>query len=354
VVKRFLGDLRELIVPILATILGLLVGTVFIVAAGKDPVIAYQAFVHSVVGSPRAIGETLVSTMPLIFTGLAVALAFRCGLFNIGVEGQWLVAQGAAAWAGFTLTFLPAGIHSAVTILFGMVAAALWASIAGVLKAYRGVHEVINSIMLNYTGWYLMHYVVMNLMRDPKGTAGTPAMAATAMFSQGLIQGSRLNAGLFIALAAAFVVWFFLWKTPSGYEIRAVGFAPGAAEYAGISVKRNIVLAMALSGALAGMGSAVQLLGISGKFYEPLGFVGYGFDGIAVALVGRNHPMGVVLAALLFGILDRGGSGMQASDAMVPKTIILIVQGVVIFFVAAEGLWQFMKNRRIKSEVKSA
>lgn len=338
--------LRELVVPILATIIGLLVGTVFIVLAGKDPVVAYQAFARAVAGEPRMFGETLVSTIPLIFTGLAVALAFRCGLFNIGIEGQYLIAAAATAWVGFAVD-LPKGLHVTVALAAGVAAGALYAAIPGVLKAYRGVHEVINSIMLNYAGLYFAHWLVMSTMRDPKGGASTPPMKETALFAQGLIQGSRLHFGLWVALAAAFLVWLFLWKTPRGYEIRAVGFAPGAAEYAGINVKTNVVLAMALSGALAGLAAAVQTVSLSGKMYEPMGFVGYGFDGIAVALVGRNHPVGVVLAALLFGAMERGGAMMQAV-AEVPKTVIWVVQGVVIFFVAAEGLWKFMKNKRTK------
>lgn len=343
---------RGLAVPVVATLLGLLVGTLFILLAGADPVTAYQAFGHAVFGEPRMFGETLVSTIPLIFTGLAVALAFRCGLFNIGVEGQYLVGQLAAAWVGYRFV-LPGVVHPAFAMLAAMAAGAVWAGIAGLLKAYRGVHEVINTIMLNYIGLYFTNWLLMAYLREPSGAAGaaTPTVRPTAALAQGLIQGSRLHAGLWIGLVAAAIVWFFLWKTAAGYEIRAVGLSPGAAEYAGINVAGNIVLAMALSGALAGLSGGVQTLAIAGRFYEPSGFAGYGFDGIAVALVGRNHPFGVVLAALLFGALERGGPAMQAI-AGVPKAVIYIVQGSVIFFVAAEGLWSFLKNRHTAKEVK--
>ncbi|HEY3365606.1 MAG TPA: ABC transporter permease [Symbiobacteriaceae bacterium] len=345
---------EALTVPVLATALGLLVGTLFILLAGKNPLEAYAAFAQAVAGEPRMFGETLVSSIPLVFTGLAVMLAFRCGLFNIGVEGQYLLAQVFAAWAGFALV-LPGWLHPVVAMLAGMVAGALWASIVGLLKAYRGVHEVISSIMLNYTGLYLSHYLLLYYLRDPGGAFGaaTPAIRPTAALTQGLIAGSRLHTGLWVALLAAFLVWVFLWKTPAGYEVRAVGLAPGAAEYGGISVAKNIVLAMALSGALTGLAGAVQTLGLNGKFYEPGGFVGYGFDGIAVALVGRNHPVGVVLAALLFGALERGGPIMQAV-AGVPRAVIWVVQGTVIFFVAVEGLWRFLQRRRAAQEVKAA
>ncbi|MFZ5827392.1 MAG: ABC transporter permease [Bacillota bacterium] len=350
--KAIREGLEAVAIPLLATVLGLVVGTIFILVAGKDPILAYQAFARAVAGSPRGFGETLVSTIPLIFTGLAVSLAFRSGLFNIGVEGQYLVAQIATVVVGYTVS-APGYIHPALAILAGALAGALWATIAGLLKAYRGVHEVINSIMLNYVGLYLCNYLLNAYLRAGSGQASTHPVAKTAELAQGLIEGSRLHTGLYIALLAALVVWVILWKTPAGYEIRAVGLSPGAAEYAGISVARNIVLAMALSGALAGMAGAVQTLGVNRRFFETTAFVGYGFDGIAVALVGRTHPVGVVLAALLFGALDRGGPLMQAT-AGVPKAVIWIVQGTVIFFVAAEGIWRFLRNRKLKKEVQTA
>lgn len=344
--------LEAITIPVLATVLGLVVGTLFIFVAGKDPVAAYQAFARAVAGEPRMFGETLVSTIPLIFTGLAVSLAFRSGLFNIGVEGQYLVAQIAAVVVGFTLS-APGFIHPVLAILAGAVAGALWGIIAGLLKAYRGVHEVINSIMLNYVALFLCNWLLDAYLRAGSGQASSKTVAATAALTQGLIEGSRLHTGLWWALAAALVVWVILWKTPTGYEIRSVGLSPGAAEYAGISVAKNIVLAMALSGALAGMAGAIQTLGVNRKFFETTAFVGYGFDGIAVALVGRTHPLGVVLASLLFGALERGGPMMQAS-AGVPKAVIYIVQGTVIFCVAAEGIWRFLRNRKLKTEVKTA
>lgn len=357
--NRLNNLLRELTVPVLAILAGFLVGTIFIIAAGKNPLDAYSYFFLYVAGDAAKFGETLVSTTPLILTGLSIALAFRCGLFNIGVEGQYLIGQVASAWTGFFFT-MPAWlppvvqgfVHPLLAMLIGMLAAGLYAGIVGVLKAYRGVHEVINSIMLNWSGLYFTHWLLMSQMKE-QGSSATPRIKETADLIQGLIPGSRLHVGIFIALLAAFLVWVFLWKTPAGYEIRAVGFAPGAAEYAGINVKKNIILAMVLSGALTGLAASIQTLGLARKFYEPGGFAGFGFDGIAVALVGRNHPVGVVLAAFLFGALDRGGQGMQAG-ADVPKTVMWVVQGVVIFFVAAEGIWKFLKNRRAKKEAKTA
>ncbi|MFZ5815537.1 MAG: ABC transporter permease [Bacillota bacterium] len=350
--KAFREAAEAVSIPVLATLVGLAVGTIFILLVGKDPIVAYQAFARAVAGSPRGFGETLVSTIPLIFTGLAISLAFRSGLFNIGVEGQYLVAQIATVVVGYGIS-APGWLHPALGMLAGALAGAFWASIAGLLKAFRGVHEVINSIMLNYVALFLSNWMLNAFLRAGSGQASSNPVHPTAAFAQDLIAGSRLHAGLWWALVAAFVVWVLLFKTPAGYEIRAVGLSPGAAEYAGISVPRNVVLAMGLSGALAGMAGAVQTLGINRVFFETTAFAGYGFDGIAVALVGRTHPVGVVLAALLFGALDRSGPVIQAS-AGVPKAIIYIVQGTVIFFVAAEGIWRFLRNRRLKTEVKSA
>lgn len=345
--------LQSAVVPVLAIVLGLIVGTIFIFISGADPLEAYEAMFNGIAGTPRALGETLVTTTPLIFTGLAVALAFRCGLFNIGVEGQYLVAMMASALTGYYL-HLPKLLHILVALAAGALAGGIWAAIVGLLKAYRGVHEVINSIMLNYIGLYFTHYLLMYRFREPsQRAAATPYIQETARLTSGLIPGSRLHTGFFIALLAAFFVWFFLWKTPAGYEIRAVGHSPGAAEYAGINVKKNIALAMFLSGILSGLAGAVQVQGVMYKFYEQMGFVGYGFDGIAVALLGRNHPVGVILGALLFGALTQGSGPMQAI-AGVPKTVVWIVQGTVVFFVAAENMLKYLRRRRAKAEVKTA
>lgn len=353
--KRFSTRLQEaLLVPALAVGAGLLVGAVFILMAGRNPLTAYGALLYAVAGEPRMFGETLVSVTPLILTGLASALAFRCGLFNIGAEGQYLLAQVAAVWAGYSLS-LPGWLHPGVAMLSGMAAAAVWAAIPGLLKAYRNVHEVINTIMLNYIALALCNYLLHAFMKDPGGVSGaaTPPVRPTAQLTQGLIAGSRLHWGLGVALLAALAVWVFLFKTPYGYEIRAVGFAPRAAEYGGISMRRSIVLAMALSGALAGLAGAIQSLALNHKFYETASFIGLGFDGIAVALLGRTHPVGVILAALLFGALDRGGPLMQGI-AGVPKATVLVIQGAVIFFVAADGMWRFAVRRKARTEVKAA
>lgn len=348
------GHLGERIgTPILALLFALCVGVVLILWAERDPFKAYGALIAGSLTSWQSISEMLVNGTPLIFTGLSVALAFRCGLFNIGAEGQFIVGQMGAAWAGFAFTGLPAIIHLPLTLLFGIAAGMLWGSVPGFLKAKRGVHEVIITIMMNYIALYLTHYLVVGpLMAPPRYLPVTRAIAETAKLPRLLAWISpnlRVNAGLILALLTALFIFWLLWKTTTGYEIRAVGFNQNAAKYGGISVSKNIVLAMVLAGGLSGMAGAVQVMGIQYKFVDIFSFTGYGFDGIAVALMGNNHPAGVVLGSLLFGTLSTGASRMQLT-ADVPKQIIVILQAVIIFFVAAEQLVKLIANAKKKTD----
>ncbi|MGE5653409.1 MAG: ABC transporter permease [Bacillota bacterium] len=345
--KNFTASLRDLLVPLLAVLFGLLVGALAMLWVGKNPLLAYSYLVEGVFGSVYGFGETLVDTIPLIFTGLAVAFAFRCGLFNIGVEGQYMFATLIVAYVGVKWTWLPTPIHLVVTIVAGALAGGLWAGIPGVLKATRGVHEVINSIMLNYIALYVVNYFVAGAFKAPNMQA-TPAVAPGIVLPK-ILPPSRAHAGIFIAVLAAVVVYWLLWRTTLGFQIRAVGHNLFAAEYAGISVPKNIVLAMVISGVLSGLAGASQILGLSTRTFQYFGFPGFGFNGIAVALIGRNHPAGVVLGAFLFGILGRGSVTMQAAD--VPKQIIAIVQASIIFFVAADEIIRWLLSRYRKEVV---
>jgi ABC-type uncharacterized transport system permease subunit len=324
---------RQLLLPVGAILLALLVGAVFILISGRNPILAYRALVLGAFGDLFSIGETLENTTPLILTGLAFAFAFRARLFNIGIEGQFLIGALATTWAGANLA-LPPVIHLIVALLAGAIAGALWAGIAGVLKATRGVHEVISTIMLNFIALFLIDYLVTGPMQEPSPEAfpQTAQVLETAQLVK-IMPPSRLSAGIIIALLAAALIWWLLWKTTVGYEIRAVGLNPSAAEYAGIKVNYNIVLAMLISGALAGLGGGIIITGLFLRYTQ--GFSpGYGFTAIAVSLVGANNPPGVVLAAFLFGAMAQGARGMQAL-AEVPQVTVLIIQALVIFFVAA-------------------
>jgi len=345
-------QLKKLALPLGAILLGFIVGSVIMLFIGKNPLTAYSALLFGAFGDLNRIANTLARATPLIFTGLAVAFAFRCGLFNIGVEGQLLIGALSAAYVGTALVGLPVFVHLPLTILAAMLAAAVWGAIPGVLKAKRGVHEVINTIMMNFIAFAIVAFTITGPLKAP----GDIPQSSEVLESAQLIRlssiadwsTSRLNAGILIALAVCVIIYFLLWKTTIGYEIRAVGLNLFAAEYGGISVKRNIVLAMAISGALAGLAGAERVLGFHGTYI--LGFSpGYGFEGIAVALLGKNHPVGVILAAILFGSLSSGGRWMSFETG-VPTDIVTVLQAVIIFFVAAEGIVKTVFKYRKKAK----
>lgn len=337
---------------LVAVLLALLVGAVVILWAGRNPLLAYYALWTASFGSWRGFGEALVSITPLIFTGLSVAFAFRTGLFNIGAEGQFIVGQMGAAVAGYIFTGLPAIIHVPLALLSGALVGAIWGGIPGLLKARLGAHEVINTIMMNYIALYFTHYLVIGPLKGHSYLPVTEQVLDSAKLWR-FLPPTRANIGFFVALAMAAVVYFILWRTTLGYECRAVGLNPEAAEYAGISVSRNLVTSMLISGALAGMGGAVQVLGVQHRFYDLFGFTGYGFDGIAVALLGNNHPLGIIAGASLFGILSRGSQNMQ-SVAQVPKEVIGIVQAAVVLFIAADYLIRKMVSWRSSRKTANA
>ncbi|NLJ80505.1 MAG: ABC transporter permease [Firmicutes bacterium] len=332
-----------LAVPLAAIALGLLIGAVLMLVTGTNPILGYGALLRGSFGSAVDFSETLVYVNPLIFTGLSIAVAYRAGLFNIGAEGQIIAGMLAAALIGFKFAGLPRLLHLPLTLLAGMGAGAFWAAVPGYLKAKFGVHEVVNSIMMNYVALHLSHYLVTGPLQDPKTTLPySPDIAPTARLWRFLApfgEQYRVNTGIFIGVAAAFLVYWLLYKTTAGYEIRAVGFNPPASDYAGMDTSASLAKAMLISGALAGLAGTVQVMGIQFKFLDLFGFEGFGFDGIAVALVGKNNPFGILATAFLFGTLHRGSQTMQAM-AGVPKETIGIVQAIIIFAVAAEGLIQ--------------
>lgn len=337
-IQQLIGNL---VMPIVAVIFGLLIGAIFMLAIHKDPLEAYLVLWNSSFGSLRGFYETLVNTTPLIFTGLAVAFAFRTGLFNIGGEGQFLVAYTATAWVGYALS-LPWFLHIPLALVAGIIAGGLWGGFAGYLKATLGVHEVITTIMMNYIALYFTGYLIGGPLMKPGPIPATPKILKSSYLWR--IPHSRLNLGFLIAILVAILIYYILWKTTIGYEVRAVGLNSNAAEYGGINVARNMVLAMFISGALAGLAGSVQVMGLDHRAYQPFGAIGFGFTGIAVALLGKNHPGGVILGAFLFGILSRGANQMQ-SMAGVPKEVIQIIQALIIFFVAAEYMFTLLVRR---------
>jgi len=322
--------LRSLGAPFISVALALVVGAIIIAVAKLSPFAALSALWQGAFGSPQAFAETLTQTTIFLFTGLGVALAFRAGLFNIGAEGQLIIGALCAAETGAAL-HLPTPLEVPLCFLAGAAGGAAWALIAGWLKAFYGANEVITTIMLNYIAFFGVNYLVSGPLHGSTPAPETAPIAATAVLHP-LIAGTRLTVAFPLAVAAAVLAWWWLQHTVAGYELRALGKSERAARYAGISTRAVILQTMALSGALAGLGGASEVLGLLHRFNAELS-PGYGFTSIAVALLAQSNPLGVMLSALLFGGLQNGALGMQAI-AGVPKDLISVIEGLVILFVA--------------------
>ena len=340
---------RSASIPLGSVLLALLIGAILLLISGASPLEAYRALFRGSFGDARAIGRTLEKATPLVFSGLAVAFAFKAGLFNIGAQGQLIFGAVTAAAIGFMIEGLPPLVHAPLALLGGALAGALFGAIPGMLKTYTGAHEVITTIMLNYVAINFTDYLANGPLKDPTPgniVARTPAIEASARIPA---LGS-IPIGFIIALAVAAATWWLLWHTTIGYEIRTVGLNPAAARYAGMRVSLTIILTMALSGLMAGMGGAVETLGIIGRF-QPGFNVGLGFDGITIALLGKTHPLGVIPAALLVGAMRAGSSQMQF-DANVATEIIDVILAIILFFVAAETIMRWILRTRAVSEEK--
>jgi general nucleoside transport system permease protein len=329
---------QTLLVQALAVLTALALGAVLIWVTGGDPVLAYLGLWEGSLGRADSLSETAIWAVPYILAGLAVGLAFRGGLFNIGAEGQLSVGALAAAWVGYRLTGLPWPLHMLVAILGGVVVGGLWAGIAGVLKARTGAHEVITTIMLNYVALLGAGYLLSGPLKDPNPfvvVAQTPKVLESARIPV-LIEGYRLHWGIGLALVMVWACWWLLFRSTIGFAIRTVGLNAAAARFAGISVGGTIVLTMLLSGGLAGLAGAIEVLGVN-YYHTPAFSSGYGFDSIAVALLARSHPLGVVPSALLFAGLRAGATRMQFVS-QIPIDVISIIQGIVLLLVAADEL----------------
>ena len=358
---------QTLTMPALAVLTGLILGAIAILITGENPITAYGALFGGSFGTPQqfiagfqsyfATGETkellraiypftesLVAATPYIFAALSVALGFRCGLFNIGAEGQVLIGALCSAYVGYSIVGLPAFIHLPLALLAGAAGGAVWGMIPGYLKARFGAHEVVNTIMMNWIAFKLSDWLLNGPMKSSGFRPVTPTIESSAELPRFFADPLRFNWGFVVALLAAWFVYWFLFKTTLGFEIRSVGANPDAAKYAGMNVTRNFVLVMALAGALAGLAGSSQVLGVD--HWVGQGFSsGYGFDSIALALLGKSHPVGVVLSALLFGFLRSGATRMQ-SLAGIPIDIISIVQGLVVIFVAAPAIIRWIYRIR--------
>ena len=372
--RRVLGSA---VVPALAVLTAFIVGSIFILITdfenlsklGTDPIgaiggafgliiQAYQSMIVGAFGDParimaaleggdpkklasaiRPITETLVAATPLIFTGLAVAVSFRSGVFNIGVEGQFILGAFGATVAALVLRDAPAPLILVVAVLVGMGCGALWGFIPGVLKARTGAHEVITTIMLNYVAFQIVLFGLRSDFLRQEGSSSpiskvlTPFVDVPSMID---LPAIRLHWGFVLALLMAVLVSWFMFKTTKGFELRAAGFNLHAARYAGMSAGGSIMLAMAISGGLAALGGSMEVIGTVGQMSNDLSS-GFGFNAIALALLAGNRPAGVVAAALLFGALRTGGGLMQVKTG-IPLDLLFFIQALVIMFVAAPRL----------------
>jgi len=346
---------NAILVPVLAVFTALVIGALVILWAGGNPIAAYIGLFQGGFGSLRALSETAVWATPYIFAGLAVALAFKGGLFNIGAEGQLALGATAAAWIGYALpdvlgVQIPGLIHLFLVVAGGMAAGAIWGAIPGWLKAKTGAHEVINTIMMNYIALNMVSYLLNGPWKDPNPLnviARTPSIAEGARIPP-IFAGYRIHWGFVLALLVAYLVWWLLYKTTLGFEIRTAGANPDAAKYSGVNVGLIIVLTMAISGALAGLAGVVEVSGLN--YRHELGFsTGYGFDAIAIALLGKTHPAGVVLASILFGGMRNGGTRMQFVT-QIPIDVISIIQALILLFVAADAIIRQICRIKVKEE----
>jgi len=335
-----ISRVQGIVVPIVSVLLALALGGILIWLQGVNPFTAYWFLFSSALGDTDGLLRVMEKSTPLILTGLAVTVGLRTGLFNIGAQGQLLIGAIGTAWAAYNFQ-MPAVIHLPFAIAFGMLCGAAWASIAGALRAYRSVSEVITTIMLNAVAIALVDYLASDPLKEPdQPLSRTPAIQPTAA----LPDFGIVPSGFVLAILVALFFGWFLVRTTQGFRFNTVGLNPSAANYAGIGVKKTIFLAMAVSGALAGMGGAVETLGITGRF-EPAFNAGLGFDGITIALLARANPIATIPAALLVGTLRAGAAGLQFETGIEPEVVDVIL-ALTLLFVAAPIVARLLFRKR--------
>ncbi len=346
-----------IVVPLGAALAALLIGAILIAALGGDPIVGYRALVNGAFGSTNAIADTLVRATPLLFVGVGICIAFRSGVINIGGEGQFILGALAATVLTLNMDGFPGWVIILAATIAGFLGGALWGAIPGYLKAKFNVNEILSTVMMNVIAVQFMNYLLSGPLIDPvqieRGTRLPETARFTAAADLPRLVPTRLHLGAGLAVILAFVVWILLWRTSIGYRIRAVGLNPHAARYAGISVSKYAMLSLTLSGALAGVGGAVQVLGLHHRMFtdgSAAGFTGSaGFNGIVTALFGGLHPIGTIPASILFGGLLVGANHMQRA-VQVPSALIIGLNGLVVIFVVASQIWIQVINRRIMAE----
>ena len=353
--KKLLND--TFVFSIASVVLGRLVGAIALILSGHNPITVYGALIEGIIGKPKYIAWTIIRATPLILTGLSIAFAYKTGLFNIGAEGQFIIGALVAVLVGAGLD-LPAIIHIPLTLISAAVAGAVWGGISGWLKARFGINEVISNIMLNWIAFYFSNFILTTTwLKVPNSETSVP-IKDTAKISIDWMKplvgpATSVNWGIVISIVIVLVIAFILAKTTLGFELRAVGFNKFGAEYAGINIKSSMLKSMAIAGAIAAIAGAIQVMGVTNVITVLPAQEGYGFDGIAVALIANNNPIGVIFSGLLFGAFKYGGTKMQSVGA--PSEVVNIIIGSIVYFIALTSviriLYLKIRQKRINKGV---
>jgi simple sugar transport system permease protein len=355
--KGLFKTLLPIVVPLGATAAALLLGALMLRALGANPVVAYQALVEGAFGDRNALANTLVRATPLLFVGTGICIAYRSGVINIGGEGQFILGALAATVLALNMASAPAWIIIPAASIAGFLGGAFWGLIPGYLKAKFNVNEILSTVMMNGIAVQFMNYLLTGPLIDPvqveRGSRLPESARLPAASDLPRLVPTRLHLGAALAVVLAVAVWVLLWRTSIGYRIRAVGLNPHAARYAGISVSRYAMLSLTLSGALAGLGGAIQILGLHHRMFtdgSAAGFTGSaGFNGIVAALFGGLHPIATIPASVLFGGLLVGANQLQRT-VQVPSALVVALNGLVVIFVVASQIWIRVINSRIEAE----
>ena len=332
--KKIIND--TFIFSIASVVLGLLVGAIALILSGHNPITVYSALIEGIIGKPKYIAWTIIRGTPLILTGLSIAFAYKTGLFNIGAEGQFIIGALVAVLVGAGVD-LPAFIHIPLTLISAALAGALWGGISGWLKARFGINEVISNIMLNWIAFYFSNFILMTTwLKVPNSETSVPIKDSSKIsidWMKGLVgPATSVNWGIIISIVLVLIIAFILKKTTLGFELRAVGFNKFGAEYAGINIRSSMVKSMAIAGLLAAIAGAIQVMGVTNVITVLPAQEGYGFDGIAVALIANNNPIGVIFSGLFFGAFKYGGTKMQSVGA--PSEVVNIIIGSIVYVIA--------------------
>ncbi len=351
--KTRLNSLIDALLPVFATLAALLVGAVMLIILQVNPIVAYRALIDGAFGSTNAFAETLVRATPLLLVGLGICIAYRGSVINIGGEGQMIMGALVGVWAGLTFPNLPGWLMIVIAMVLGTIAGSIWGGIPGVLKAYFNVNEILSTVMMNAIAVQFKNFLLTGVFMDPAQADMASQIPQSARLAEQFrlprLVPTRLHLGALIAVILAVLVYILLWRTTTGYRIRAVGQNPSASKYAGIKVKRYIVLALLLSGAFAGLAGVTQVYGVNYRMItdgSPTGFTGgAGFNGIVAALFGQLHPILTIPASVLFGALLVGANAMQRIT-QVPAALITALNGLVVVFVVSSELWRKKRQRK--------